>query len=85
MFFLFYLKYDPAAYQRTGGTVSGGFAEDRNSFDKYVSRPIKWSEEEKSKHILYVGRADDFSVGASVHKTINFLDGKPAIVIVKGE
>ncbi len=85
MFFLFYLKYDPAAYQRTGGTVSGGFAEDRNSFDKYVFRPIKWSEEEKSKHILYVGRADDFSVGASVHKTINFLDGKPAIVIVKGE
>lgn len=85
MFFLFYLKYDPTAYQKSGGTVSGGFAEDRNSFDKYIFRAIKWSQEEKSKRILYVGRPDDFSVGASVHKTINFLDGKPAIVIVKGE
>lgn len=85
MFFLFYLKYNPRAYLTKGGTVSGGFAEERNAFGKYIFRPIKWDEEEKSKEILYVGRPDDFSVGASVHKTINFLDGKPAIVIVKGE
>lgn len=85
MFFLYYLQYDPASYQREGGTVTGGFAEDRNAFGKYEFRPIDWSREEKNERILYVGRPDDFGVGASVHKTINFLDGTPAVAIVKGK
>lgn len=84
MFFLFYLKYDPVAYQRLGGTVSGGFAEDRNAFGKYTFRPIKWSEEEKKAGILYIGRPEDFPGELSTIKTINFLDGTPAIKLVEG-
>lgn len=84
MFFLFYLKYDPASYQRGGGTVSGGFNETHKGFYKYTFRPIEWSMEEKNSQILYIGRPSDFSGDAKVIKTINFLDGQPAIKIVEG-
>jgi hypothetical protein len=83
MFFLFYLKYDPLAYQKAGGTVSGGFAETHRGFLKYTFRPIRWEEEEKSPEILYVGRPEDFPGEAKVIKVINFLDGKPAILLVE--
>lgn len=85
MFFLFYLEFDPATYQKEGGTVSGGFAEARNAFGKYVFRPIEWPKEERTVDILYVGRSEDFSGDASVIKIINFLDGQPAIKIVSGQ
>lgn len=84
MFFLFYLKYSPSLYQKAGNT-SGGFRES-HKFDKYEFRPIDWKKEEKSSDILYIGRPGDFEIGgaAKILKTINYLDGKPAIVIVEG-
>lgn len=84
IFFLFYLKYPPAEYQRFGGTVSGGFAEAHKGFAKYTFRPIKWSEEEKTPGVLYIGRPEDFGSEAKVIKTINFLDGQPAIKLIEG-
>lgn len=83
IFFLFYLQYSPVEYQKQGILSSGGFREN-HYFDKYEFRPIEWGKEEKNKNILYVGRPDDFSIDAKVLKTINFLDGKPAIKIVEG-
>lgn len=83
MFFLFYLKYPPELYQKAGNT-SGGFLES-HKFDKYEFRPIDWKKEEKKSDILYVGRPGDFHTGGgSILKTINYLDGKPAIVIIEG-
>lgn len=84
MFFLFYLKYDPLTYQKAGGTVSGGFAEEHRGFGKFNFRPIDWGKEEKSANILYVGRVDDFPENVNALKTINFLNGEPAIKIVSG-
>lgn len=84
IFFLFYLKYDPRAYQELGGTVSGGFAEKHHGFLKYTFRPIKWEEEEKKADILYVGRPEDFPGDAKLINVINFLDGQPAIKLVEG-
>jgi len=83
MFFLFYLKFNPVEYQRLGGTQSGGFAEAHRGFSKYTFRPIKWEEEEK-KGTLFVGRPADFPSGAKVLKTINFLNHRPAILLVEG-
>lgn len=85
VFFLYYLKYDPAKYQQEGGTVSGGFAEDRNAFGKFEFRPIHWNEEEKTEKVLYVGRPEDFPGEKPVVKTFYFLDGKPAIKLVEGK
>ncbi|MBU3978580.1 glycosyltransferase family 39 protein [Patescibacteria group bacterium] len=82
MFFLFYLKYPPELYQMAGN-ASGGFLES-HKFDKYEFRPIDWANEERSSDILYIGRPQDFERGGNILKTINYLDGKPAIVIVEG-
>jgi len=84
IFFLYYLKYDPEAYQKSGGTVSGGFAETHKGFDQYTFRPIKWEEEEKNPEILYVGRPEDFFGEVKLIKTIYFLDGEEAIKLVEG-
>lgn len=75
IFFLFYLNYDPVAYQKSG-TNQG--------FSKYVFKPINWPEEEKNPEILYVGRPNDFTEGFQTIKTIRFLDGEQSMVIVGG-
>ena len=80
MFFLFYLKYDPKSYLNQGGTASGGFREDHR-FGKYEFRGISWDQEEKGN--LYIGRPQDFPDGLGGTKTVNYLDGKPAIMIVE--
>ncbi len=82
IFFLFYLKYPPAKYQKEARDASGGFREN-HAFGKYEFRPIDWEREKQSSEILYVGNPNEFPDGANVIKTINFLDGQPAITIVK--
>lgn len=82
IFFLFYLKYPPQIYQEESIGASGGFKEN-HIFGKFEFRPIVWEKEKKSSNILYIGRPEDFSETAEVIKTIYFLDGKPAIKIVK--
>lgn len=82
IFFLFYLKYPPAEYQLDSKLASGGFREP-HSFGKFEFRPIDWDKENKNS-TLFVGRASDFPSSAHVLKTVNFLNGVPAISIVKG-
>jgi len=82
MFFLFYLKYDPELYQRQKRDSAGGFREN-HYFGKFEFRPIDWTSEERTNN-LYIGKPDNFPVGASTVRDIYFLDGKPAIKIVKG-
>ncbi len=84
MFFLFYLKYPPVAYQVVGVNSSGHFAA-HHRFDKYEFRPINWDKEEKSSDILYIGRPKDFPEKVKAQKIISYPDGKPAIILVEGE
>jgi hypothetical protein len=79
MFFLFYLGYDPVSYLAQGGTASGGFAEVRNSFDKYEFRPIRWESETKDGSVLYVGTPDE--IPSPNLTVVLYLDGKPAVAI----
>lgn len=79
MFFLYFLKYDPAKYLAEGGTSSGGFAEKRNRFDKYEFRPIQWATEVKDGTILYIGHPSEIS--GSGLMTIRYLDGQDAMKI----
>ncbi|MDP3988185.1 MAG: glycosyltransferase family 39 protein [Candidatus Levybacteria bacterium] len=82
IFFLFYLKYPPADYQKESLFASGGFREN-HKFGKFEFRPIDWNKEEKSENILYVGKPDDFPQNVKVIKEVNFLNGQPAIKIVE--
>ena len=73
IFFLFYKRYPPQNYMNNGQRI-----------EKYEFRSIDWSKEDKSSAILYIGRPNDFDENAKVIKTINYLNGEPAIKIVEG-
>ncbi|MBI2599057.1 glycosyltransferase family 39 protein, partial [Candidatus Curtissbacteria bacterium] len=84
-FWLYYLKYDPAKYLEEGGTVSGGFLEDRNKFDKYLFKPIEYEKQKQEAKTLFVGLPKEFPPGVNVLKQIKYLNGEPAIYIVGDE
>jgi hypothetical protein len=83
IFFLYYLRYDPALYLRQGGTVSGGWAQDQNHFDKYYFMPIHF-ESQHDGRTLFVGQPSEFSNGTQPLKKIYYLNGTEAIWIVAG-
>lgn len=84
-FWLYYTKYDPAKYQAEGGTISGGFLENRNKFDKYFFKPIDWQKQQAEAKTLFVGLPQEFPSGIKPLKIIYYLDGKEAIYIVGNE
>ncbi len=82
MFFLYYLQYPPQQYQKESSLASGGFRES-HSFGKYEFRSIDWMKEPPLHDVLYVGKPSDFPVSVGEIASINFLDGKKAIMIVE--
>lgn len=83
-FWLYYLKYDPKKYLAQGGTVSGGFLEYRNHFDKFYFKPIDFGNQSQEEKTLFVGLPSEFPPNANVIQRINYLNGEPAIYIVSG-
>jgi len=83
VFFLYYLKYDPAHYLAEGGTISGGWAENRNHFDKYYFKRFDFDQERTARQ-LYIGLPTDFPRHVVPIKRINYLNGEEAIWIVRG-
>ena len=81
-FWLYYTKYDPAKYLSEGGTISGGFLEERNKFDKYLFRPIDFEKQKQEAKTLFVGTPEELKGKSRVLKIINYLNGEPAIYIV---
>ena len=80
MFFAFYLAYPPAAYQEVGKNSSGSFVS-HHTFQKYEFRPIDWPRDSKMKNTLFIGPASEIPAGVANIKTIDNLNGKPAIRI----
>ncbi|OGE03742.1 hypothetical protein A3B51_00705 [Candidatus Curtissbacteria bacterium RIFCSPLOWO2_01_FULL_41_18] len=80
-FWLYYLKYDPKKYLAEGGTVSGGFLETRNKFDKYLFKPIDFEKQAGEAKTLFVGLPSEFGQNAHILKIIYYLNGEPAIYI----
>lgn len=83
IFWLFYTKYSPAVYLSHGGTVSGGFADERNTFDKYEFRNFDSSDVQKPGKTLFVTVPSDVPPGVSVLKTIHYIDGTNALTIAE--
>lgn len=81
IFWLFYSKYPPARYLKEGGTVSGGFADERNKFDKYEFRNFNYNELPKDRRLLLVSTPDNFPPDANVIKTIYYRNGLEALKI----
>lgn len=83
-FWLYYLKYDPKKYQEEGGTVSGGFLENRNKFDKYEFKPIDFDIQQKEAKTLFVGTPKELNGKENLLHTIYYFNQEPAILIVGG-
>lgn len=81
IFWLFYSKYPPEKYLAEGGTVSGGFADERNHFDKYEFRNFDYNSLPSAQNLLLVGIPKDFPADARIIKTIYYLDGSEALKI----
>ncbi len=81
IFWLFYSKYDPQKYLTEGGTVSGGFADERNHFDKYEFKNFDYKQLKDNKKLLLVGTSEDFPPDSEILYTIYYLDGAPALKI----
>ncbi len=83
-FFAFYSKYDPKTYiEKDGGTVSGGFLESRNKFDKYEFRHIEYADNEWQGKIMFIDLEIKLTeeIRSKAIKTINLPNGEPYIVI----
>lgn len=84
IFWLFYTKYPPQKNLSEGGIVSGGFADERNHFDKYEFRNFDYkSLTESPQKLLLVGTPKDFPPDARILKTIYYLDGSVALIIAE--
>jgi 4-amino-4-deoxy-L-arabinose transferase-like glycosyltransferase len=83
IFWLYYTHYDPVLYLQNGGTVSGGFADERNAFDKYEFRNFDYDQLPRSDKILVVGTPKDIPAGAEILHTIYYLNGTPALLIAQ--
>ena len=80
MFFLYYLRYDPAKYLSFGGTKSGKFDEERNAFDKYEFHTYMNTPVEGKSNVLYVGTPEEVLTGA--HHEADIKDPSGNIVYV---
>lgn len=85
IFWLFYSQYPPDKYLKEGGTVSGGFAEERNRFDKYHFRNFKYRQLSGYGNLLLVGTSLDFPPDAKIVKTIYNPDGTIALLIAENQ
>ncbi len=82
MFFLFYLKYPPAEYQKVGKYSSGGFAE-THAYGKYQFHNINWGIESQESNVLFVGNPDEFPANIKPIEIIKAINGVPVIYIVR--
>ena len=77
MFFLYYLRYDPATYLSYGGTKSGKFDEQKKAFVKYEFHSYMGSEKKGTSKTLYVGTIKDVLPGTEKLVEIKNPSGKP--------
>lgn len=81
IFWLFYSQYPPVKYLGEGGTVSGGFEDGRNHFDKYEFRNFNYNKLPRDQKLLLVSVPKDFPPEAEIIRTIYYLDGTEALKI----
>lgn len=79
IFYLYYSRFDPALYQDQGGTVSGGFEEQRNHVWNISFRSINTSLRDSANKILFVGFPQEVFKKSLIVDTIYYPDGTPAI------
>lgn len=83
IFVLYYGKVDPRMYLAKGGTKSGGFLEEGNTWGKYEFRSVGASLRSNTEKMLFVGLPGEEFKKSLIVDTIYYPDGTPAIVFFK--
>lgn len=83
LFMLYYTKYDPTRYLAQGGTKSGSWNAENNSYDNYEFHSFDVEEIAEGK--LFVGTPIEFPSTIRPLYTISYLDDSNAILIVDGK
>lgn len=74
-YFLYYLQYSPQKYLAQGGTISGGYLDERNHFDKYRFKFIK--QVDMDPQALYVWATDESQPCLDVIQTTYMTNQRP--------
>lgn len=83
MFYLYLHKYDPALYQKNGGTISGGYAESHN-IGKYTFVDVNGKLYGHTLYVLNPGEIEKFRrISKKIIKRIYYIDGSLAFIIVE--
>lgn len=80
IFYLYYRSVDPKAYIKAGGTVSGGFDEQKNHYGNIEFRSINTSLRDPLAKILFVGSPSEVFKKSLIVDTIYYPDSTPAIM-----
>jgi len=75
IFFLFYEKYPPDKYLQEGGTISGGYLDERNKFGKYKFKNI--TKDDLSPKNLFVWSVEEVQPCLKPIHTIKMSNGTP--------
>lgn len=79
IFYLYYSPIDPLVYQQQGGTLSGGYEENRNHVGNVKFRSIDTSLRQPAGKILFVGLPTETFKTSPFVDTVYYPDGTPAI------
>lgn len=79
MFYLYYKRYDPELYQKMGGTISGGFAEE-HKIDNYVFGRV---EDKLNKNYLYIINPHEKKEFMRVLYRIPYMNGETALLVAE--
>jgi len=82
VFFLYYGDVDPNEYLQQGGTKSGGFLEEGNTWGKYEFRSVS-DIRSLTENILFVGQPGEEFKMSQVIDTVYYLDKTPVIVFFR--
>lgn len=81
IFFLYYLRYDPATYLAFGGTKSGKFDEEGNTFNKYEFHKYVKEETTVDPNSIYVGTPGELLPGTKAIKEVRDPSGNIVYVL----
>ena len=80
IFYLYYSPIDPMIYQQQGGTVSGGFEEQKNNAGNVQFRSINTSLCVPRKKKLFVGLPGQLFKNSKILDSVKYPDGSVAII-----
>jgi hypothetical protein len=82
IYFLYYTQYDPALYQKQGGTKSGSWEEEGNAYDMYEFHKFDYLKEQDGK-TLFIGKPSEFPESVKPLKIVEYPNGEDVLYIVE--